>query len=115
MLTKEKLTAAQQIKKPLVVDVPALGESVSLRYPTFSEWHNIVSEVRGREGKDPTAEMIARTISVCLANEDGTRMLTEAESQTLLEQDAVKVMALYSKCWETVLAGEGKVEQAEKN
>ena len=114
MLTKEQIRNHKP-QKPLVsVYVPALGDTVTLRYPTFKEWMDVVRESRDCEGK-PTAEQIARTVSVCLANEDGTRMFRAGEHSDLLDLGHEAVMYLHGECWKTVLLAEGMVEAAEKN
>jgi len=117
MLTKEELLKDSEPLPPIEVEVPAWNNSVFLRHPTFKEWHGIVSEMKksGEGGKDPSAELVARTIAVCLSDADGKRLLSDFESQKLLNKDIAPVMFLYQECWRTVLSSHNKIEEAEKN
>lgn len=115
MLTKDRLKEAVEGRGTIVVDVAGWSDSVRLRHPTFKEWHGIIGRLRGTEGKEPPAETIAYVIGVCLANDDGSRMLTDAEATELLDRDAAAVFNLYTRCWSTVLKADGVIEAAEKN
>lgn len=116
MLTKDKLTGAKAVRPPLLVEVDGFDEVVALRYPSFKEWHTAVALVNASKADTPPVETIARVIGFCLANEDGTRMMTDVEIVKFVnEADPTAVMSLYAKCWETVMKSSGAVEAAEKN
>lgn len=89
------------------VEVTPAGASkpVRLRYPTFKEWHEIWVEHRkcAADKIDPPADLVARTIAVCVADAKGRRKLTDAEASALLEGSPRQVVDLYKKCFETVL------------
>ena len=70
MLTAEDLFGS--VDMPTVeVQPPGSAKPVKLRYPTFAEWYDLVSAQRKLEGGDPPAELIARTIAVCISNQIG--------------------------------------------
>lgn len=115
MLTKEQLQKVKGGRGTVEVSVPGWPDSVLLRYPTYGEWQRVVSMNQAAGNTDPPPETIVHTIGVCLANPDGTRMMTDAEALELLIQDAAAVVFLYKECCRTVLRVDGKVEQAEKN
>jgi hypothetical protein len=102
---------------PETVEVMPAGATkpVRLRVPTFKEWHEITIAHRkcGAEKLDPPAELIARTIAVCVADSHGKRKLTDAEAAALLEASPRQVMDLYTKCWETVLRNDDAAIQEE--
>jgi hypothetical protein len=116
MLAKDQLLAIRASKPPVEVSVPGWPDSVQLRYPTFKEWHGLVSMMRVTDGgKEASAEQVAQVIGVCLSTPDGARMLNDSEALRLLQGDYEAVMFLYGKCWDTVLKATGAVEDAEKN
>jgi hypothetical protein len=102
---------------PDVVEVTPAGAAkpVRLRYPTFREWHEITIEHRkaGADKRDPSADLIARTIAICIADGQGRRKLTDAEASALLEASPRQVMDLYTKCWETVLRNDDDAAKGE--
>jgi hypothetical protein len=104
--------------KPVVsIHDPEWGE-VLLRWPTFGEWHGLVTPHRQAKARneEPSAELMARTLAVCLSNPDGTRMLTDHEAGKLMEREHLPVMRVYMQCWQTVLKfGEDEVEESGKN
>lgn len=99
------------------VEVTPAGATkpIRLRYPTFREWHEITIEHRkcGQEKLDPSADLIARTIAICVADGQGRRKLSDAEASALLEASPRQVMDLYTKCWETVLRNDDNAAQEE--
>ncbi len=114
MITKDKLMAGADTRPPVEIEVPQWGDTALLRHPTFKEWHAIMKETTTSDGT-PSADLIARTIAVCLCDENGKRLLTDFEAQKLLDKDTEAVLYLYKKCQAEVLSAEGKVEEAEKN
>lgn len=103
--------------QPATIEVTPAGASkpVRLRTPTFREWHEITIAHRkcGIDKVDPPAELIARTIAVCIADSSGKRKLTDQEAAALLEASPRQVMDLYTKCWETVLRNDDEAIQEE--
>lgn len=89
--------------EPIEVQPPGATKTVRLRYPTFAEWYELVTAQRSLDGKDPPADLIAKTIAVCVAGSDGARRMTDAEATIFLTSSAKTVIWLYKKCWETVL------------
>lgn len=113
MLSKDELLAKSSFREPVPITVPTFGDLL-LRFPTFKEWHNIVALHRKAEGAI-SADVVARTLAVVIAEPDGTRMLSDSEAMKLLEKDFDAVSDIYRKAWETVLRVDDKVEEAEKN
>lgn len=99
------------------VEVTPAGSSkpVRLRFPTFKEWHQITVEHRkcAKDNADPPAELIARTIAVCISDASGKRKLTDAEAMSLMDANPRQVMDLYNKCYETVLKQDDAAVQEE--
>ena len=112
--TAEDIFGAMQ-SQPVEVTPTGSSKSVRLRYPTFREWHEITLEHRkaAATGADPSADLIARTIAICVADSAGKRKLTDAEASALLEASPQAVMHLYVKCWETVLKNDDQAIQEE--
>lgn len=101
--------------QPVEVTPVGATKPVRLRYPTFREWHEITLEHRkaATAGVDPSADLIARTIAICVADSQGKRKLTDAEAAALLEASPQQVMSLYVRCWETVLKNDDQAIQEE--
>lgn len=103
-------------REPVEFTPPGASKSVRLRWPTFAEWFELTTEHRACEGRDPTAEMVAKTIAVCLADDKGGRLLSDAEAAELMTEDPRAVLAVYVRCWETVLKNDDQVvKEVEKN
>lgn len=97
------------------VTPPGGKKSVRLRYPTFQQWHDLAKAHQGLEGGVPDAKLIARTIAVCLADDEG-KPVGESAAQAVMSGSPRRVMWLYRTCWETVLKSDSEtVEQLEKN
>lgn len=86
-----------------LIDVQVLGKPVRLRQPTFGEWHELAGAHRRLKGEDPPAELVARTVAVCVADEHGGRAYSDADLEALVAGDPRVLMSLYVQCWETVL------------
>jgi hypothetical protein len=114
VLTKDQLKGIKPSRGTVEVSVPGWPDSVLLRYPTYGEWQRIVA-ANIAAGNDPPPETIVQTVGTCLANPDGSRMLTDAEALALLQQDASAVVFLYKECCRTVLKVDGQIEDAQKN
>lgn len=94
---------------------PGCEEPVYFRHPTFSEWHALAKAHRQLKGEDPSAELIAKTISTCLADASG-KALGDAASGRVMKASPRRIMWLYRKCWETVLKSDDDVvQEIEKN
>jgi hypothetical protein len=109
---REALAAPVRLE---TVDVPPLGGAVDLRFPTFAEWHSIALEHRRLAGAEPSAELIARTVAVVLANPDGTRMFTADEIDQVEAMPPAAVMELYVAAWGSVLRGPEATDEAKKD
>jgi len=98
------------------VEVRVRGKLVRLRHPSFGEWHELAGAHRRLKGEDPPAELVARTVATCVADANGGRAYSDADLEVLLAGDPRTLMALYVKCWETVLGNdEPAVQAAEGN
>lgn len=90
------------------------GGSIILRQPSFAEWHGLAKAHRELEGKTPPADLIAKTITTCIADADGKPAGIEAAK--VLRSSHKLVMWIYARCWETVLkSGDEVVADLEKN
>lgn len=102
-----------------VVEVtpPGSKRSVHLRSPSFGEWHDLATAHQVLDGKPPSAELIARTLATCLADESGKPIAaTPSERKALMAGSPRRIMWLYRKCWETVLkSDEDAISAIEKN
>ena len=96
------------------VEVRVKGKAVRLRHPAFSEWHDLAGAHRRLKGEDPPAELVARTVAVCVADADGNRAYSDADIPALVAGDARVLMALYIRCWETVLRNDEEAVRAEE-
>lgn len=95
---------------------PPGAKPVLLRSPSFREWYDLTAAHRSLDGKDPPAELIARTVAVALSRPDGSRLMTDAEASSLMDADPRVVMWLYVKSWETVLRNDDQaIKDLEKN
>lgn len=104
-------------RETVAVTLPGSEKTIYLRYPSFDEWHRIAKAhwQCEREGKGVDADLIAKTITTCLANQDGTP-LPGADQAAVLKGSPRRVMALYKRCWDTVLkSDEDTIGEAEKN
>lgn len=101
---------------PLEVKPPRSKTTVFLRWPAFDEWHGLAVAHKKLDGAEPPAELIARTVAVCLADKDGARVYLDDDLGELLKGNPRSLMWLYVKCWETVLRNdEHVVKEEEKN
>lgn len=102
--------------EPIEVTPPRSKSSVRLRWPSFDEWHALSVAHRQLKGEDPPAELIARTVAFCIADEAGERRYKDSDIPALLQTSPRTLMWLYVKCWETVLRNDEKaVQEEEKN
>jgi|688.fasta_scaffold181842_3 hypothetical protein len=97
-----------------LVEVRVRGKAVRLRQPSFGEWHDLAGAHRRLKGEDPPAELVARTVAVCVADDAGGRAYSDADLEVLLAGDPRTLMALYVKCWETVLRNDEQAVRAEE-
>lgn len=100
--------------EPVEARPPRSKSPVLLRWPSFDEWHQLSVAHRQLEGKDPPAELIARTVAVCVADSSGERRYKDADIPTLLQTSPRLLMWLYVKCWETVLRNDEKAVKEEE-
>lgn len=99
---------------PVEVTIPKSKNPVRLRWPSFDEWHGISVAHRRLKGEDPPAELVAKTVAICVADKDGGREYADADIPRLLEGDPRVLMQLYVKCWETVLRNDDQAVRAEE-
>lgn len=99
---------------PVEVTVGRSKKPVRLRWPSFDEWHALSVAHRRLKGEDPPAELVARTVAICVANEDGDREYADADIPKLLAGDPRVLMQLYVKCWETVLRNDDQTMKGEE-
>lgn len=98
----------------VTVTLPGSDEPINLRYPSFAEWHSLAKAHRDLDGGTPPADLIARTLTVCLCDADGKP--AGMDSSKVLRLPHRRVMWIYSRCWETVLkSGDQVVQELEKN
>lgn len=101
--------------EPVSVMPPGTAEPIYLRHPTFAEWHGLAKAHRSLAGEDPSAELIAKTISTCLCDEHG-KPIGDAGVGRVMKSSPRRVMWLYTQCWQTVLrSDDSAVEEVEKN
>jgi hypothetical protein len=98
----------------VTVTPPGSDEPVHLRYPSFAEWHSLAKAHRDLDGGTPPADLIARTLTVCMCDAEGKPLGMEAGK--VMKFPHRRVMWVYSRCWETVLlSGDQVVQELEKN
>lgn len=100
--------------EPIEVTPPRSKSPVRLRWPSFEEWHSLSVAHRQLDGKDPPAELIARTVAICVADERGERRYKDADIPAVLATSPRLLMWLYVKCWETVLRNDEKAVKEEE-
>jgi hypothetical protein len=116
IVTKEQLLGRRVASKTTTAEVDGLG-AVVLRYPMFAEWYGWVLEQNKYAGGTVPPSVIAGTIALCLANADGSQMLSDSEANELLDLEPLLVMRLYEVAKKVVLAAseDEAVEEAEGN
>ena len=98
----------------VTITPPGADEVLHLRYPTFAEWHSLAKEHEEIAGKPPSAELIARTVATCVADEDGKP--AKLDKAKILAWPHIKTMWIYKQCWKTVLRSDDEsVSEKEKN
>jgi hypothetical protein len=89
---------------PIEVTPPWSSTPIRLRYPTFSEWYELICEHKKLDAaggqKDPPAELLAKAVAYCVAGPDGKRFLTVDQ---VLERRPSEVVWLYQKVCDTVI------------
>lgn len=100
--------------EPIEVTPPRSKTPVRLRWPSFEEWHALSVAHRQLDGKDPPADLIARTVAVCVADANGERRYKDGDLAALLQTSPRTLMWLYVKCWETVLRNDEKAVKEEE-
>lgn len=99
---------------PVEVTISKGKRPIRLRWPSFQEWHDLSVAHRALKGQDPPAELIAKTVAVCVANAEGGREYSDADVPALVAGDPRVLMQLYVKCWETVLRNDEQAVQADE-
>ena len=108
------MTLLDNVSETLLVTPPGCSEPVYLRYPTFAEWYSLATAHRSLAGDAPPADLIAKTLTVCLCDASGKPLGVEAAK--LMQSSHRRVMWLYQKCWDTVLKSDDTVVgEIEKN
>jgi hypothetical protein len=116
LVSKDQLLGRRIAGRTKEVEIAGLG-TVLLRYPLFSQWYGWVLEQNKLGGASVPPSMIASTIAMCLANEDGTPMLSEDEAGELLDLEPALVVSLYEVCKATIASAsdDKAVEDEEGN
>jgi hypothetical protein len=102
------------VDEPVQVVMPRTKKTVRLRWPTFAEWHELAVEHRKLNGADPSAELVAKTVAVCVADENGNRKYGDGDLSRVAESGPRGLMWLYGKCWETVLRNDDQAVKEEE-
>lgn len=106
--------AFDSISETVTITPPGTAEQITLRYPSFAEWHGLAKAHRELDGTAPSTELIAKTIATCLADETGKPARTDHAA--ILRAPPQRVMWIYRRCWETVLkSDDDTVQDLEKN
>ena len=116
-INRDELLSKDIVRPPVEVSVPKWG-SVLLRYPTFAEWYSITCPVRElhKQGKEPTADLIARLVAIVVSTPDGNRQISDAEAVRLLEKAPEPMMAVWIEAFATVMRmNDEDLEATEKN
>lgn len=100
--------------EPVVVTMPRTKKEVRLRWPTFEEWHALATAHRKLEGADPSAELMVKTVAVCVADDKGGRKYKDGDLGALTASGPRALMWLYGKCWETVLRNDEQAMREEQ-
>jgi hypothetical protein len=100
--------------EPIEVTPPKAKKPVRLRWPSFAEWHELAVAHRKLDGQEPPAELIAKTVAVCLADEDGNRKYGDGDLEQLLQGNSRILMWLYVTCWQTVLKNDEEAVKQEE-
>ena len=116
IVSKDQLLGRRIAGRTKEVEIAGLG-TVRLRYPLFSQWYAWVLEQNKLGGAAVPPSVIASTIAMCLANEDGTPMLSEDEAGELLDLEPALVVSLYEVCKATIASAsdDKAVEDEEGN
>jgi len=101
IVTKDALLSRRVAGRTKEVKIEGLG-TVLLRYPLFAQWYGWIVDQNKLGGAPVPPSMIASTIAMCLANEDGTQMLTQDEADELLDLEPALVVNLYEVCKATM-------------
>lgn len=101
---------------PVEVKAPGTSKPVYLRYPSFEEWHDILTLHKGiTAGSLPDAKAIAKTVSICLATPEGKPLPGDVYA-SVMRWSPRRVSWVYGQCWETVLKNDQTtVEEIAKN
>lgn len=100
--------------EPVEVTIQKSTKPIRLRWPSFAEWHGLAVAHRALKGEEPPAELVARTVAVCVADAEGGREYADADVPKLLAGDPRALMQIYVKCWETVLRNDDQAIKAEE-
>lgn len=93
---------------------PRAKAAFKFRYPSFSEWHELASAHRSLKGSDPSADLIARTVAIVLADDKGERLYADADIPKLMESSPRTLIWFYVKAWDTVLRNDEQAVRAEE-
>ena len=116
IVSKEQLLGRRIAGRTKQVEIAGLG-TVLLRYPLFTQWYSWVLDQNKLGGAAVPPSTISSTIAMCLANEDGSPMLSEEEAGELLDLEPALVVSLYEACKATIASAsdDAAVEEAEGN
>lgn len=109
LLTKEAILAAQDLRC-IDVDVPEWGGPVRLRPLTGAERERLQERV-----KKDTGKFSAWLLSESIVGEDGNRIFSQADIDSLLTKNGAVLDRLALRCTEINGLRPDSVEKAEKN
>jgi hypothetical protein len=113
LLTKEQILAA--VDKPTQdVGVPEWGGDVRIRTMSASERDKWEGETYG-EGKVNTVDFRARFVALCIVDEKGDRMFTDADVAQLGEKSAAALQRVFNAAQTLNALTNKDVAELEKN
>lgn len=118
LLTRDQILAADDLPRELV-EVPEWGGAVLVRTLTGAERDQFeaqVVEMRGRKIKSLNmANLRARLVSLCVVDEKGERLFTDADVKALGGKSAAALQRVFDVASRLSGLGEEDIEELEKN
>ena len=109
LLTKEAILAAKDLRC-VDVDVPEWGGSVRLRPMNGADRERLQGYA-----KNDLNKFAVRLLSECVVSEDGQKVFTHEDIDSLLSKNGAVIDRLALKCMELNGLAADSVEKAEKN
>lgn len=95
---------------------PGASKPVHLATPPVGTWIDLVREAQSFDGKTPEGTFVTKTVAACMVDDNGKPLDDGSLRATLAKSNPLIVMALYKKCWDTVLkVNVQEIEEQEKN